>query len=393
MKRFLSVFCTGIILASAAFVGCGVEKEYSRMSREYYFVMNTDAQLYVFDYFTVNGVNDNAKIDVFNAFADEVESVLRGLDAALSTAYNDSDISRFNQASAGERIEIGEDAYNVLSISKSAYELTDGYYNPAVYYSVEAYGFNYGNEPPESAEGLPDDEKIAKYVELSEHFSELTLEQSDGIYYATKPNFTVVADDEELSLKVDIGGVGKGYAVDKVNALFDKYGFEYGGFNFGSSSIAVKKFPDDDLSSTLGLANPRRRVENNSYIDPPQYLSTAVADTCISSSADNQNYYILETDGGLKRFSHIFNPFSGKPVDTGVMSATVIGGTAAENDALTTAIMAMGADSAVKFISESLSDRRVVFSADCGADGYGFYTNMAEDGYVIVADYFTPLAF
>ena len=46
------------------------------------------------------------------------------------------------------------------------------------------------------------------------------------------------------------------------------------------------------------------------------------------------------------------------------MSATVIGGTAAEGDALTTALMAMGKNNALKFIENKLTDRKVVFTYD-----------------------------
>ena len=46
------------------------------------------------------------------------------------------------------------------------------------------------------------------------------------------------------------------------------------------------------------------------------------------------------------------------------MSATVIGGSAAEDDALTTAIMAMGKERAIKFVEEKLNDRKVIFTCE-----------------------------
>ena len=90
------------------------------------------------------------------------------------------------------------------------------------------------------------------------------------------------------------------------------------------------------------------------------------------------------------RYCHIFDPYTGKPIESGVMSATVIGGSAAENDALTTAIMAMGAEKAVEFINSALTGRQVVFTVDSG-DGYKFYTNIPVGGYRIVSENFTRL--
>ena len=55
---------------------------------------------------------------------------------------------------------------------------------------------------------------------------------------------------------------------------------------------------------------------------------------------------------------------TGKPVQTGIMSSTILGGSAAGDDAYTTAIMAMGREKAIEFIQTKLTDRRVVFTLD-----------------------------
>lgn len=389
MKRSAAIIA-GLIMLAAPLCGCSPAREYSQMSGEYFYVMNTSAALTIYDYFEVNGVEDRLLTAKFSNMEDEVRLLLYGLDSSLSTSYEGSDISRFNAADAGARVEIGEDAYNILSVAKSMYELTEGYYNPAVYYSLQAYGFN-GGEEPKSIDDLPSEEEISIYVELSEHFGELALEKEGDKYYATKPDITVEWQGAPLTLKVDLGGIGKGYAVDKVNYLFLKYGYEYGNFNFGASSIAFKKYPEDAGTFTLGLANPRRKIENGVYTEAEQYIETDVSDVCVSSSADNKNAYILTDESGAPvRYCHIFDPYTGKPIESGVMSATVIGGSAAENDALTTAIMAMGAGKAVEFINSALTGRQVVFTVDSG-DGYKFYTNIPVGGYRIVSENFTRL--
>ena len=69
-------------------------------------------------------------------------------------------------------------------------------------------------------------------------------------------------------------------------------------------------------------------------------------------------YYIID---GV-RYCHVIDPTTGKPVNNGIMSATVIGGTAAAGDALTTALMAMGKDKALNFIESKLQDVKVAFT-------------------------------
>ena len=102
---------------------------------------------------------------------------------------------------------------------------------------------------------------------------------------------------------------------------------------------------------TISLVDPRS-FKHEGYINIPARNVT------LSTSGDNEQYF--EING--KRYCHIIDPFTGKPVQNGIMSATVLGGNAGENDALTTAIMCMSKETAIKFIEEKLTDKKVVFT-------------------------------
>ena len=153
-------------------------------------------------------------------------------------------------------------------------------------------------------------------------------------------------------MKLDLGGIGKGYAVDKIDGLFDEYGYEFGYFNFGSSSILFKSNVKAG-SWNLGLSGPRS-------INRDAYLQTKVRGEKLSTSGDDEQYYKI----GKTRYCHVIDPATGKPVQTGIMSVTVIGGGAAQADALTTAIMCMGKDRAIEFIEGKLTDRKVTFTCE-----------------------------
>lgn len=372
VKKILSVL-SFILISALFFAGCSQNESGTPFFEyDYYGVMNTDAALKI--YVEEDGEEQELK---FKELAERVKILLSDIENSLSAEVENSSVFNFNAAAAGERVEVNLYAYETLSIAKSVYELTGGAYNPAVYYSVKAYGFN-GGEPPKSAEDLPADENILKYVGLSKGFADIELTEENGKFYAVKPENTATVDGKELSLKIDLGGIGKGYAVDRVNGLIEEYGYKYGYFSFGSSSIAFKEYPDESLEYNLKLSNPRKNGNS-----PQSYLTTAVKDECVSSSGDNENYYLLDSDGDgvVERFCHIIDSFTGKPVQTGVIAATVIGGSAAENDALTTAIMAMGREKAVEFIN-SLQGRRAVFV--CEEDGaFAVYTNMASDKFTV----------
>ena len=318
---------------------------FTSLSKVFKDTMNTDAVLTVAADFS-----NAATVDKFEEFSKKVKQTLEDIEKkSLSVTNENSCAYKFNSAEAGETVEVDKTFYEVLSLAVNMYEFTQGYYNPAVYYSVCAYGFDKKEQPQK----LPQDGDIEKYVELSEAFKDIEFTQSGGGYFVKKPAKTVEIDGKNYFLKVDLGGIGKGYATDIVNGMFSEYGFEYGLFNFGSSSIALKKhYKKGDY--TLELIEPRR---NSAH-----YISFPMHDICVSSSGDYENYY---TVNGV-RYCHIIDPTTGKPVQTGIMTATVAGGSAAENDAITTAIMAMGKDKAISFIEEKLTDRYAVFTYDKG---------------------------
>lgn len=308
-----------------------------------YGVMSSDATISVSADFTPE---TEAR---FESLCEEVASVLTAVDNSLSITLPNSCVSRFNAAEAGARVEIDEITYEVLETAKAVHAFSEGYYNPSVYYSVQAYGFN-GAANAGEERTLPDSSLTREYAALSAHFAEIELTEEGGKFYALKPAATVVAGGETLSLKLDLGGIGKGYATDIVNGLYDKYGFGYGYFDFGTSSKALKKFAGTG-EYTLGIINPRGGGD---------LLRVKTFDACVSTSGDYQQYFIKD---GV-RYCHIIDPFTGEPTRSGVASVTIIGGSAAENDALTTAVLCMGVERGQKFVEEKLGDRIVVIAAE-----------------------------
>ncbi len=309
--------------------------------------MTVNADLVISDDFTKEGAEEKA-----SGFTAAIAAKLLEVEKAISGTVMSSDVYRFNNAAAGERLEIKQITYEVLSEALAVHSFTDGYYNPALYYNIKAYGFGGAYNYPENKEGLPADDLIAKYTDLASHFSDLTLEEEEGKYYLTKPAYTVEADGETLSMKLDLGGIGKGYAVDLIDKMFDDYGYEFGYFNFGTSSMTIKSHVANG-DYNIGLSSPRSPSR-----DP--FMTVPLRNEKLSTSGDNEQRYFID---GV-RYCHVISPVTGKPVQTGIMSATVMGGGAAEADALTTAIMAMEKEDAISFIAEKLTDKKVVITVE-----------------------------
>lgn len=356
------------------------EEEVGKVYTRNYLAFGTSALIRVYTLDT-----SDEEYQRFIALHEEIKALLTSLDSSMNIANENSYISQFNAAEAGSEIEIDKDTYEVLSIAIKMFEETDGYYNPGVYYSVDLYGFGvrsnnearpYDREDP-SVE-LPDNEYVTAFQQLGESFAEVSTYQRDGKYYVSKPEKTVTVEGHTYSLAMDLGGIGKGYAIDLADRLIDEAGFEYGYFNFGSSSQAINGSLSEDGKYELQFQNPRKFLGAG-------YLTTRTANVAISTSGD----YILSYTIDGTRYSHIINPKTGAPIRTGIATATVLDGregvySAAESDARTTALCAMGVEKATEYMNE-LTEKgiKVAFLHENGIGWLNFYTNMEEGTYTL----------
>ncbi len=356
---------------------CKPQTKYVTMSADGY-ILNTSYTLTVTHDMENEEVRQRAVV-LFN----DITAYLKALENSLSVSVETSYVSAFNSAQAGEKVELDKTSYEVLLKAIDLCKNTQGYFNPAVYYNVELYGFlpmttdlykEYGTKFTPNGDGtssinaLPNAEYVTAFANLAAQFENIKLESEDGKYYATKPEAAFVELNEVVyALKVDLGGIGKGYAVDYVSQMMTEHGFNYGNFSFGGSSIAFKQHYGEGEYSVY-FRNPRPTTFEETY------FTTKIANSCLSTSGDYERYYIHE---GI-RYSHIINPKTGSPVNTGIATATVLDVGGAEGDALSTAIMTMGLEKAVEFINKNLSDKRVLFVYIEG-DKMSVVTNMAED--------------
>ena len=356
-------------------------------ARTYTGIFGTDAYLRIYLPIDISDEELAQATEKANALHEEIKALLTSLDSSMNIANENSYISQFNSAEAGSEIEIDYHTYQVLSIAIKMFEETDGYYNPGVYYSVDLYGFgvraDYNERRPYDREDpsveLPDNEYVTAFQQLGESFAEVSAYQRDGKYYVSKPEKTVTVKGNTYSLAMDLGGIGKGYAIDLVDGLIDEAGFEYGYFNFGSSSQAINGSLSEDGKFELQFQHPRALLGVG-------YLSTRAANVAISTSGD----YILSYTIDGTRYSHIINPKTGAPIRTGIATATVLDGrvgvySAAEADARTTALCAMGVEKATEYMNELTEQGiMVAFLHENGIGWLTLYTNMEED--VFVAD-------
>ena len=326
-----------------------------------------------------------------------ITSVLARVENSVSVEISTSSISKFNAAAADAKVEIDETAFEILELAQDLYEKTDGAYNPAVGMLVDLWGFSprcssgytpefpYDREIQHGDSGdsgystnylpLPSEEYIQAFLTLSD-FSQVELQEEDGTYYAIKPaSAQAIIEGETYTMQLNLGGIGKGYAVDEAVKIIREAGYQTGYLSLGGSSICVLG------EMSVGVINPRQSALGSTY----DFITVNAAKGSLSSSGDYQQYYTVAG----KRYSHIVNPETGYPVNcepegngSGIICASVFDVSAAEGDATTTALMVMGKERATEYIRTKLPASRACFVYyDAAENSYTLYTNMEEDEY------------
>jgi len=145
---------------------------------------------------------------------------------------------------------------------------------------------------------------------------------------------------EKEGMQIDLGGIAKGYAVDKAIEALEKNSIKRALVNAGGDLYALGTDPQGEKWQ-IGVQDPR---EEDKIID-----IIKVKDKAVATSGDYRRYFTLEG----KRFSHIVNPKTGLTVQDVPMSVTIIGPDATTTDALSTGVFVLGPEEGMKLI-ESL---------------------------------------
>jgi thiamine biosynthesis lipoprotein len=245
----------------------------------------------------------------------KLNSLFSSLEKELSASNQDSTISKFNSGKANDKFFLSDDAIKVINISKFCHQLSNGKFNPSVLPLVKLWDF-FPNYP------------ILNFTPPTS--DKISIEQSKVI------DFSLIEIDEQNktltksldNTQIDFGGIVKGYALDKVAEILKDNGHTKGYISIGSSSLYILE------SESLGVKHPRASERE------PLLLSVNLkgkSNLPVATSGDYEKSYSYEG----KTYSHIIDPTTGYPADTGVASATIIGGlggNGGEFDALTTAL-------------------------------------------------------
>jgi len=244
--------------------------------------------------------------------ADAVQDTFKLVEAHCSRFNPDSELSRLNASAFQKPFRCGDLLWGVLVEAKRFHELSGGSFDVTVTPLMELWGFyRKQNRLPSSPEVAQSMAKVGfDKVELDAKTHEVRF-KSPGV-------------------QIDLGGIAKGYAVDLACAAAVQAGARSGVVNLGGNLRCLPEPPPGKASYAIGLKNP---FDKEATIGDFQALDLAAA-----TSGNYEKYVTI--DG--KRYTHIMDPSTGKPV-TGSIAVTVVGPSATVCDALSTTCFVKGA--------------------------------------------------
>ncbi len=252
----------------------------------------------------------------------------------LTSTQNDSELAKLNQAAGIGPVKVSPELMTILKTVAKMYPDLSGTFDPTVGPLIELWGFN-----PQGRPHLPDSQKIADTLPLI-GFNRVKLDDNKRTAFLPIKG-----------MKLDLGGIAKGYAVDQAYLTLRKAGIHSALINGGSSSIRVIGKRTDRNHWRLGIGHPRQTGELLGALGLPE-------DRALGTSADNQNFFIHNG----QRYTHLIDPRTGYPARDKIL-VTATAPTAIEADLLSTAFFVLPVSTIKAYLKTNPEYGAIIFDA------------------------------
>nr|WP_300307629.1 FAD:protein FMN transferase [Halomonas sp.] len=263
--------------------------------------------------------------------------VLHGIDMSMSTWKEDSELSAFNRSPIGEWQPLSAELMEVLDISRSVYQKSGGAFDVTVGDLVNLWSFGPEARPKE----IPDE------ATLEQRLSEVGMD-------AVELDMDKLEARRLRDVYVDLSGVAKGYATDKVAEYLESQGISDYMVNLGGEIKAKGHRNGESGLWRIGIEVPQDNTPKAQHI-------VGLSDVTVATSGDYRHYF--EQDG--KRYSHTIDPRTGRPITHRLASVTVFHSSNGWADAWATAINVLGEKEGMTLaIEENLAVMLLVRNGD-----------------------------
>jgi FAD:protein FMN transferase len=271
-----------------------------------------------------------------NSAIDAVMDDMRRIDELMSHYKPESQLSQINERANREAVQVDKELFDLIKLSTHYSEITQGAFD--ITYASVGYLYNYPNHVH------PSEAQIKDALPAVNWHNMLLDEAHHTVRF------------EHPGMRIDLGGIGKGYAVDHGIDILKARGIQHAVVTAGGDT------------RILGDHMGRPWVVAIRHPDNPDKVVTRIplSDSAMSTSGDYERYF----DEGGVRYHHIIDPHTGHSASK-VRSATILAPTATQTDGMSKTAFVLGAQKALEIIN-SMPEYDAVFVTP---DGHVLYSN------------------
>jgi len=233
---------------------------------------------------------------------------IKRIETLMSPWLDSSDVARINRSAGKERVKVSPETFEVIQKAQEISELSEGGFDITIGPLTELWRKAREKKIPPSIEEVK--EKLGLV-----NFKNIETDQEGKVFLKKK------------NMAIDLGGIAKGYAVDRAFEFLKSLRYKNLIVNAGGD-LRVGGFKNNQLWS-IGIQNPRESQKILARI--------SISDTAVATSGDYEKFFLYQG----KRYHHIFSPKDGFPTDD-CQSVTVLCKEGTIADALATAVFVLG---------------------------------------------------
>jgi len=255
------------------------------------------------------------------------------LDALMSVWRPGSDVLRINEAAGKRAVAVSPDVREALHTARQVSEWTGGKFDVTFGPLADLWKFDYQNED----QTVPAGDAVRSRLPLID-YRQIEIDDRAGTVFLRRSG-----------MQIHLGGIGKGYAVERAVAILRRAGLgdfmiQAGGDLYGAGRKAGRPW-------RLGINDPRGP-------DGKIFATLDLTDRTFSTSGDYARFFIKD---GV-RYHHIIDPATGQPA-RGCRSVTIVADSPALADGLSTGVFLLGPEAGMALIERLPNVEGVIVSA------------------------------
>ena len=255
-----------------------------------------------------------------------IEAELDAVDRGMSNWRADSELSRLNAAESPEPVPISDPLALVLETALRVHEESGGAFDVTVGPLLRLFGFGPDGDPGSAA---PDPEEVES----------TRARVGSDLLSLERPGGRAALRRQVPGIELDLSGIAKGYAVDRVSAALAALGFAEHLVEVGGEIQARGEW-------TVGVQDPSGGLATRVHRSFP------VRDLGMATSGGYRDFRSAGGDEEGRFWTHILDPRAGRPVERRAGSVTVLADSCLEADAWATALYVLGPEDGLDVAEE-----------------------------------------